>query len=72
MFILGGDIGYPVYYKQYLGSTMDICISAARTTLYEICACGVPLITYSLADNQIFGAKAFENLGLGINIGGLS
>ncbi|MCA7113257.1 transposase, partial [Staphylococcus aureus] len=24
MFTLGGDIGYPVYYKQYLGSTLDV------------------------------------------------
>ena len=24
MFTTGGDIGYPVYYKQYLGSTLDV------------------------------------------------
>lgn len=24
MFTVGGDIGYPVYYKQYLGSTLDV------------------------------------------------
>lgn len=24
MFTLGGEIGYPVYYKQYLGSTLDV------------------------------------------------
>lgn len=24
MFTLGGEIGYPVYYKQYLGSTPDV------------------------------------------------
>ena len=49
----------------------DLSISAAGSTLYEICACGVPLITYSLADNQIPGAQAFERLGLGINVGDL-
>lgn len=24
IFTMGGDIGYPVYYKQYLGSTLDV------------------------------------------------
>ena len=24
LFTIGGDIGYPVYYKQYLGSSLDI------------------------------------------------
>lgn len=52
-------------------TAMDVCISAAGFTLYEICACGVPLITYSLADNQVLGAKAFSSLGLAINVGDL-
>lgn len=52
-------------------SSVDLCISAAGSTLYEICACGVPLITYSLADNQIPGAEAFETLGLAVNVGDL-
>lgn len=42
----------------------DIAISAAGTTLYELCACGVPTVTYILADNQILPAKAFERTGL--------
>ena len=49
----------------------DLAISAAGSTLYEICACGVPLITYSLADNQIPGAEAFDRLKLGVNVGDL-
>ena len=52
-------------------SSMDIIISAAGSTLYEICACGVPLITYSIADNQILGAEAFQRLGLAVDIGDL-
>ena len=52
-------------------SSMDICVSAAGSTLYEICACGVPLITFSTADNQVPGATAFSSLGLAINIGDL-
>lgn len=35
---------------------MDLAVAAAGSTLYEICACGVPLITYTIADNQMAGA----------------
>lgn len=38
----------------------DAAVSAAGTTLYELCACGLPTVTYVLADNQIEGAAAFE------------
>lgn len=50
-------------------SSMDICVSAAGSTMYEVCACGVPMITYIVADNQLPGAKAFEKMGLAENIG---
>ena len=49
----------------------DLAISAAGSTMYEIAACGVPLITYSLADNQIPGGQEFERLGMGVYIGDL-
>ena len=52
-------------------SQMDMAISAAGSTLYEIAACGVPLITYVLADNQIEGAEAFSRLDLAVNVGDL-
>lgn len=42
----------------------DVAVSAAGTTLYELCACGLPTVTYILADNQIQGARAFQKLGL--------
>ena len=42
----------------------DITISAAGSTMYEICACGVPMVTYSLADNQNPGTEAFEKQSL--------
>lgn len=51
--------------------SMDVIISAAGSTLYEVCACGVPLITFISADNQIPGAEAFEQLGLAVNVGDL-
>lgn len=47
----------------------DVAISAAGFTLYELCSCGVPTITYILADNQILGATTFESMGLMINAG---
>ena len=37
----------------------DIAVSAAGSTLYELCACGIPTINYIFADNQIMGAKRF-------------
>lgn len=42
----------------------DAAVSAAGTTLYELCACGLPTVTYVLADNQIQGAQAFQRAGL--------
>lgn len=49
----------------------DLVVSAAGSTLYEICACGVPFVTYGLADNQIPAAKKFDDMGLGVYIGDL-
>ena len=37
----------------------DIAISAAGTTLYELCALGVPTISFTFADNQITMAETF-------------
>lgn len=42
----------------------DAAISAGGTTLFELCACGLPTVTYVLADNQIMNAAAFEEAGL--------
>ena len=47
----------------------DIAVSAAGSTLYELCACGVPTVTYVFADNQKMGAGAFQRMGLMRNIG---
>ncbi len=47
----------------------DVAISAAGSTLYELCACGTPTITYTLADNQLIAAEEFQNRGLMVNAG---
>ncbi len=52
-----------------LMTSCDIAVSAAGSTLYELCACGLPIITYILADNQIAGAKTFANRGLALLAG---
>ena len=44
-------------------------VSAGGTTLFELCACGVPTVTYILADNQIMNAASFEKAGLMLNAG---
>ncbi len=47
----------------------DIAVSAAGSTLYELCATQTPTITYILSDNQIPAAEAFEKNGIMINCG---
>ena len=47
-----------------LMSDCDIAITAGGSTMYELCACGVPAICFSFADNQLYGVKGFESAGL--------
>ncbi|WP_425806404.1 UDP-2,4-diacetamido-2,4,6-trideoxy-beta-L-altropyranose hydrolase [Desulfitobacterium sp. Sab5] len=42
----------------------DIAVAAGGSTLYELCACGVPSVSFIFADNQAFGAKAFDDMNL--------
>lgn len=46
-------------YKYML--TADLVISAGGTTLYELCACGTPVISYSVADNQLENTRCFHD-----------
>ncbi|MBR1423117.1 MAG: UDP-2,4-diacetamido-2,4,6-trideoxy-beta-L-altropyranose hydrolase [Ruminococcus sp.] len=47
----------------------DLAISAAGTTLYELCAAGIPTITYSLADNQLVAAEQFNRKEIMLSLG---
>lgn len=47
----------------------DIAISAGGSTLYELCACGVPTISVSFTDNQLENVKRFNEDGLIIYAG---
>ncbi len=40
----------------------DLAVSAAGTTLYELCAAGLPSVSYTLADNQLATARDMERL----------
>ena len=42
----------------------DVAITAGGSTMYELCACSIPMITYSVADNQLAGVKGFAQLGI--------
>jgi len=42
----------------------DLAVSAGGTTLYELCAVGIPAISYSFADNQLYNVKQFDEDGI--------
>lgn len=52
-----------------LMQSCDAAISAAGSTLYELCATQTPTATYVLADNQVPGAEGFEKHGIMRNFG---
>lgn len=47
-----------------LMQTCDLAISAAGTTLYELCALGIPAVSFTIADNQLSSARTFQETGL--------
>lgn len=47
-----------------LMSSCDLAVSAGGTTLCELCAIGVPTISYLMADNQRTAVETYAGLGL--------
>ncbi len=47
----------------------DAALAAAGSTLYELCACGVPTVTFGLADNQLTAIEEFGHRELMISAG---
>ncbi len=41
----------------------DFAVSAGGTTLYELCAIGVPTVVFSMADNQVQFVQEFDDMG---------
>lgn len=46
--------------------TCDLAVSAAGTTLYELCAAGVPTIAVPIVENQLPNAQGFKKMDLGL------
>ncbi len=47
----------------------DIAISAGGSTTYELCACGLPMVLFSFADNQLEIVRTHNEMGTGIYCG---
>jgi len=41
----------------------DAAVSACGSTVYELCACGIPIIGVITADNQVMTARSMDNIG---------
>lgn len=55
-----------------LMSAADLVISAAGTTLYELCSIGVPTIALPIVGNQLANAHAFSFGGIGLSVESLN
>ncbi len=51
---------YGVRHMSDLMCQCDYAVSAGGTTLYELCACGIPTVCFSFADNQLTGVRLLE------------
>lgn len=54
----------PVSDMKYYMDVADVAVSAGGTTLYELCACGTPTISYAIADNQLDNVRQFQEDGM--------
>lgn len=47
----------------------DIVVTAGGSTLYELAACGIPVVVFAYADNQLLHIKALERYGIVYYVG---
>lgn len=69
--LAGGNIVLHIN-ETHMADLMELCdiaVSAAGSTLYELCACGTPTIAFTLADNQIIAAERFAREHIMLNAG---
>lgn len=50
-----------IQHMAELMQTCDVAVTAGGSTLYELCACGVPSIFFTFADNQNYAKMAFAD-----------
>lgn len=63
------EVKHNVNDMKSLMTSSDLAVSAAGSTLYELCACGVPTINYILADNQRLISESFRDKGVMLSAG---
>lgn len=56
-------------YMSKLMMQCDLAISAGGTTLFELCACGLPTISFGIADNQLQGINSLAEKGYMLTVG---
>ena len=63
------EVKHNVSDMKSLMASSDLAVSAAGSTLYELCACGVPTVNYILADNQRLVSESFRDKGVMLSAG---
>lgn len=66
------DASLPVLDLQRWMSWADLVLSAAGTTIWELCCVGVPMALVIVADNQVRNYELMIELGLATGLGRLS
>ncbi|WP_217969376.1 UDP-2,4-diacetamido-2,4,6-trideoxy-beta-L-altropyranose hydrolase [Adlercreutzia caecimuris] len=57
-----------VKHMSSLMASVDLAVSAAGSTLYELCCVGVPTVALPIVENQLANAIGFSQLGLGASV----
>ncbi len=54
------SLHFGVKHMSDLMCQCDLAVSAGGTTLYELCACGIPTVCFSFSDNQLPAVRLLE------------